>query len=312
MSVFSIGTTTSVAILLAMMFRGTAPGATNVAAAAPETAFAVPHFATAAPGITSDLQQRQAAFLSAMESKDADRVASYFAEDGVVQVAGMPPVRGREGVRRFYGNVFRFLRETSATPEPLRPAATGDIAYGFGAVRNVFDGAAGRSEYVGKYLIVWERRDGEWVISAYSVSSNQPESGRQPMKHRATGTFEVELKPQPADDFADGTAMGRMTLVKRFAGELEGTGRGQMLTGMSGVDGSAGYVAIERVTGKLAGRGGSFLLQHTGTMTRGAPSLTITVVPDSGTEALTGLQGTMQIAVEGGIHSYVFEYTLPE
>jgi hypothetical protein len=228
-----------------------------------------------------------------------------------VQVAGMPPVRGREGVRRFYGNVFRFLRESSATPEALRATANGDIAYGFGAVRNVFDGAGGRSEYDGKYLVAWERRDGEWLVSAYSVSSNQPESGRQAMKHRAAGTFEVDLKPQPADDFADGAAMGRMTLAKRFTGDLEATGRGQMLTGMSGVQGSAGYVAIERVTGTLAGRTGSFLLQHSGTMTRGTPSLTITVIPDSGIEELTGLQGTMQVVIDGGVHSYVFEYTLP-
>jgi uncharacterized protein (TIGR02246 family) len=312
MSVLSTIAAASAAALLIVAAPAVAPAATLPVVATPAAESVTVLHAAAAPVGASDLQQRQAGFLSAMEARDADRVATYFAEDGVVQVAGMPPVRGREGVRRFYGNVFRFLRETSATPETLRRTATGDIAYGYGAVRNVFDGAAGRSEYQGKYLVVWERRDGDWLIAAYSVSSNQSESGRQAMEHRATGTFEVELKPQPADDFADGAAMGRMALVKRFSGDLDGTGRGQMLTGMSGVPGSAAYVAIERVTGTLAARRGSFLLQHSGTMSRGASSLAVTVVPDSGTEELTGLQGTMQIVVEGGVHSYVFEYTLPD
>ena len=84
-----------------------------------------------------------------------------------------------------------------------------------------------------------------------------------------------------------------------------------MLTGISSVKDSAGYVAIERVSGGLAGRRGTFILQHSGTMTRGAPSLAITVVPDSGTDQLTGLSGTMTINVAGGRHSYEFEYVLP-
>lgn len=130
------------------------------------------------------------------------------------------------------------------------------------------------------------------------------------MSH-ASGTFEVKLNPQPADDYADGAALGRMSIDKRFEGDLEGTSKGQMLTGMSSVRGSAGYVAIERVTGTLAGRSGSFILQHRGIMDRGAPSLSVTVVPDSGTEQLTGLVGTMEIDVASGAHSYRFDYTLP-
>ena len=130
------------------------------------------------------------------------------------------------------------------------------------------------------------------------------------MTARATGTFEVTLAPQPADDYADGAALGRLSIDKTFHGDLEATSRGQMLTGMSSVKDSAGYVAIERVSGVLAGRRGTFILQHSGTMTRGAPSLAITVVPDSGTDQLTGLSGTMTINVAGGRHSYEFEYVL--
>jgi len=103
-----------------------------------------------------------------------------------------------------------------------------------------------------------------------------------------------------------------MTLDKRFHGDLVGTSRGQMLTAGTDVKGSAGYVAVERVTGALQGRSGTFALQHSGTMTRGAPELTITVVPDSGTGELAGLEGKMAIRIEGGQHFYDLEYTLSE
>jgi hypothetical protein len=123
---------------------------------------------------------------------------------------------------------------------------------------------------------------------------------------RATGTFEVKLTPQPADDYADGAALGRMTIDKQFQGDLVATSKGQMLTGMSSVKGSAGYVAIERVSGTLDGRNGTFILQHSGTMTHGTTSLTVTVVPDSGTDQLAGLSGTMTINIAGGQHTYEF------
>jgi len=129
------------------------------------------------------------------------------------------------------------------------------------------------------------------------------------MATRASGTFEVTLTPQPGDDYADGAGLGRMTIDKQFHGDLDATSKGQMLTGMTSTKGSAGYVAIERVSGTLSGRRGSFILQHSGTMTRGAPTLAVTVVPDSGTDELTGLSGTMAIDITGGQHSYAFEYT---
>lgn len=130
------------------------------------------------------------------------------------------------------------------------------------------------------------------------------------MTTRASGTFEVKMSPQAPDEGEAGGRIGRMLLDKRFAGDLEGTSKGQMLAAMSGVTGSAGYVALEKVTCKLAGRSGTFVLQHTGTMTRGTPALTVSVVPDSGTGELEGLDGTMQIIIDEGRHSYVFEYTL--
>jgi Protein of unknown function (DUF3224) len=131
------------------------------------------------------------------------------------------------------------------------------------------------------------------------------------MTTHATGPFEVKLAPQPADDHADAVSLGRMSIDKQFHGALEATSKGQMLTALTSVKGSAGYVAIEKVTGTLDGRQGSFVLQHTGTMTRGAPQLTVSIVPDSGTGDLTGLSGTMAITIaEGGKHTYDLEYTI--
>jgi len=126
----------------------------------------------------------------------------------------------------------------------------------------------------------------------------------------AKGTFEVKLSPQEA--YAGNEGLGRMSIDKQFHGELEGTSKGEMLTGMSSVQGSGVYVAIERVSGTLHGRTGTFILHHTGIMTRGAPSLTVTVAPDSGTGQLAGLTGKMMIDITDGKHSYDFEYTLAD
>jgi hypothetical protein len=101
-----------------------------------------------------------------------------------------------------------------------------------------------------------------------------------------------------------------MSIDKQFHGDLEASSKGQMLAAMTSVKGSAGYVAIEQVTGSLHGRNGTFVLQHSGTMTRGAPQLIVSVVPDSGTAELAGLTGTMTIIVTDGKHSYEFDYTL--
>jgi hypothetical protein len=127
---------------------------------------------------------------------------------------------------------------------------------------------------------------------------------------QANGIFEVKVTPQPPEEAAAGAAIGRMLLDKQFHGDLEATSQGQMLAAGTEVKGSAGYVALERVTGTLHGRSGAFVLQHTGTMNRGTPSLTITVVPDSGTGELSGLAGSMTIEIADGKHSFGFEYTL--
>ncbi len=102
-----------------------------------------------------------------------------------------------------------------------------------------------------------------------------------------------------------------MSINKIFSGDLEGASHGEMLSVMTAVKGSAGYVALERVTGTLHGRTGSFVLQHSGTMTRGAAELSVTVVPDSGEGQLAGIAGRLTIIIADGKHSYEFDYTLP-
>ncbi|MGO4701960.1 DUF3224 domain-containing protein [Dyella sp. 2RAB6] len=131
------------------------------------------------------------------------------------------------------------------------------------------------------------------------------------MKH-AQGTFEVKLAAQPAPPSIEAAALGRQTIDKRFHGDLDGSSLGEMLAVMDKATGSGAYVALERVTGTLGGRQGSFVLMHSATMTRGAPAMTITVVPDSGTGELDGLSGTLVIHIDAkGAHSYTFDYSLP-
>ncbi len=126
----------------------------------------------------------------------------------------------------------------------------------------------------------------------------------------AKGPFDVKITPLASDELPK--ALGRMSIDKQFHGELEGTSKGEMLTAGTDVKGSAGYVALEQVTGTVNGRSGSFILQHSATMNRGVPQLSITVVPDSGTGQLVGLSGNMNIVITDGKHSYDFEYSLPE
>jgi len=130
------------------------------------------------------------------------------------------------------------------------------------------------------------------------------------MTQTAKGTFTVQMKPDGDPASAEGVSLGRMLLNKAFEGDLAGTAAGQMLTAMTPVAESAGYVAIERVTGALHGKKGSFALQHTGTMTRGEQSLSITVVPDSGTGELAGISGVFRLRIEDKKHHYELEYSL--
>lgn len=132
------------------------------------------------------------------------------------------------------------------------------------------------------------------------------------MSQRAVGPFDVKVVPQKPDtQIARAANLGRLTIDKRFHGDLEGISKGEMLATQTEVPGSAGYVAMERVTGSLKGRQGSFVLQHSATMSRGTPTSSIMVVPDSGTGELKGITGTMTIAVasDGG-HTYEFDYKI--
>ena len=132
------------------------------------------------------------------------------------------------------------------------------------------------------------------------------------MEHKATGKFDVKLAPQTLSYDIGDTPLGRRNIDKKFHGDLDAVSKGEMLSAGTAVTGSAGYVAIEHVTGTLQGRTGSFVLQHSATMTRGTPQLSITVVPDSGTGQLTGLTGSMAIIIANGEHSYEFNYAFAE
>jgi len=131
-----------------------------------------------------------------------------------------------------------------------------------------------------------------------------------PMIQHASGTFEVKMQPLGEGDVAAGSSLGRMSLDKQFSGDLQAMGKGEMLAARSDIPTSAAYVAIERVTGTLHGREGSFVLVHKGVMTSEAQRLVIEVVPDTGTGELVGISGTLGIRIEGGKHYYDFDYGL--
>jgi hypothetical protein len=129
----------------------------------------------------------------------------------------------------------------------------------------------------------------------------------------ASGTFEVKLSPLPPYAQGEEQMLGRMSLDKEFQGDLEALSKGEMLSADTTVKGSAAYVAIERVTGALHGKRGSFTLQHSAIMIRGIPGLcSVSVVPDSATDELVGLSGRMIINSADGMHSYDFEYAISE
>ena len=133
------------------------------------------------------------------------------------------------------------------------------------------------------------------------------------MTQHASGPFDVKVTPlKPDNPDPEKAGFGRMSLDKQFHGDLQASSKGEMLAAVTDTQGSAGYVALERVSGTLHGRHGSFVLQHSGTMDRGAPTLSVSVVPDSGGGELAGLTGTMQIVIADGRHSYAFDYTLRE
>jgi len=131
------------------------------------------------------------------------------------------------------------------------------------------------------------------------------------MTQTAKGTFNVQMNPEPPYEVVEGVSLGRVSISKQFEGELEATSTVQMLGARTEIPGSAGYVAIERVTGSLSGRAGSFVLQHFGIMTRGSGELKVLIVPDTGTGDLRGIAGNMNIEISEGKHYYSLEYDLP-
>jgi hypothetical protein len=152
------------------------------------------------------------------------------------------------------------------------------------------------------------------ATQAQTNPTSSPSAKKEPVVSlHATGPFEVKIDPQIPDEKGGGAAIRLMLIDKQFHGDLEATSKGTMLAAGTGAKGSSGgYVALEIVTGTLKGRTGTFVLQHSATMNRGIPQLSVTVVPDSGTGQLTGLAGTMNINIADGKHSYDFNYTLPK
>ena len=149
------------------------------------------------------------------------------------------------------------------------------------------------------------------VSSAIAITAvANAQTGKGVEMHHAVGTFEVKLKPEPLSEVASKTEIGRMSMDKTYQGQLEGTSQGEFLASGS-ASGSGSYVAIEKITGSLDGKRGSFVLVHQGTMVKGgSPQLTVSVVPGSGTGELVGISGTLQIVIKDGQHTYVFDYSL--
>lgn len=124
------------------------------------------------------LEQRQHDLFAAVEARNADTLAGYFADDAVVHIANMPPIAGREAIRRLYDNMFRFMASSTAQPEMLRVSESGDLAYGTGSTANEFRGPDGPVRYDGKYVLVWRMVGGEWMVAHYGISANQPTEPR--------------------------------------------------------------------------------------------------------------------------------------
>jgi hypothetical protein len=162
-------------------------------------------------------------------------------------------------------------------------------------------------------LLVLSFVDAGATATTQGPATQTPKKGTL-MTAQANGTFDVKVAPLPADEKVPGLTVGRMSIDKQWKGDFVGTSKGEMMTtGSEAVKGSGGYVAIEQMTGSLKGRAGTFTLIHQATMRQNADfNMSIKVVPDSGTGALTGLSGTLTIIIEGKNHSYQFDYTLPE
>jgi hypothetical protein len=200
-----------------------------------------------------------------------------------------------------------------------KPEFMGDIDLKYDARNNTLTGELktpryrGAWEFTVKGNMMWgalillpERRIGRQI----RVTKGDATKATTATTNHATGPFEVKLTPL-ADKSLE-TSLGRMTAEKEWHGDVEGTSTAQMLTGGDVKTGSAGYVAMEKFTGSVKGRKGTFILQHSAIMTKGKGDLTITIVPDSGTDELKGIAGKLTIKIENGKHFYDLEYNLPQ
>ena len=148
------------------------------------------------------------------------------------------------------------------------------------------------------------------IMLSLFITSTGPAIAQEDPMAVASGSFEVSMEPQGEADNVDGVSLTRFRLKKIFTGDLIGGSSGEMLTATTAIEGSAGYVAVERVNGSLNGRGGTFVLQHSGTMQAGNQGLSISIVPDSGTGELAGIEGTFHLRIEDGKHYYELSYSL--
>jgi hypothetical protein len=197
-----------------------------------------------------------------------------------------------------------------------KPEFMGDILLKYDAAKQTLIGDLQSPRYRGvwEFTVKGNTIEGSLTIlpektvgRRIRVTRKDSTQNESTMTNHAAGTFEVKLTPQ--DDKSEDKTMGRMTSDKQWQGDLVGTSTGQMLSGGDVSTGSAGYVAIEKFSGTVKGRKGTFILQHSGRMTKGKGQLTITVVPDSGTDELAGISGKLTIKIENGKHSYDFEYS---
>jgi ketosteroid isomerase-like protein len=271
------------------------------------------------PPAAAELEALLKAFLAGASTNDPAAHERFWADDLVYTSSS--------GKRIGKADILKDVKSAPA-PKPGDPATTytaediriqqyGDVALvAFRLVGTTRKGLG--STEVASYLNTgtFTKRNGEWRAVGWQAThmadpakDSKQEAEKKTM--RATGTFEVKLSPLEVHDMGEGAKVGRMSIEKKLSGDLSGTSKGEMLTAGTDVKGSAGYVAVERFTGTLQGKSGSFTLQHNATMNRGEGRLAIEVVPDSGTGELAGIIGTLAIEIADGKHSYAFEYALP-
>lgn len=244
-------------------------------------------------------------FVDALNARDLERMTAAFADDvtAFVPTAQADRVDGKVALSQIFTEFVAASPAASATPvipEDLVIRAGRDMAV---VSFNVRDSASRR---VNRRSFSFRRDGTRWLIVHFHASMTE-----RLMTKRAEGSFDIAMAPI-APHHTNEPPVGRMSIDKVFHGDLEGTSRGEMLAVQGGVKGSAGYVAMERVTGTLDGRAGSFALMHSGVMDRGQPSLSVMIVPDSGTDALEGISGSLEITNVDGRHGYVLRYALPQ